>query len=69
MGKNFSKLQETVEPGVLQSMGPQRTAHDLVTEKQVIVCVLIEIIKWKTRQAPPKYIQGSIPIRNYFTII
>ena len=34
MDMNWSKLQEKVEPGVLQSMGSQKiVGHDLVTEK------------------------------------
>ena len=31
---NLSKLQETEEPGILQSVGSQRVGHDLVTEQQ-----------------------------------
>ena len=31
---NMSKLQETEEPGILQSVGSQRVGHDLVTEQQ-----------------------------------
>ena len=34
MNMNLSKLWETGEPGVLQSMGSQRVGHDLVTEQQ-----------------------------------
>ena len=34
MGMNLSKLQETVKPGVLQSMGLQRDGHNLATEQQ-----------------------------------
>ena len=31
---NLSKLWETEEPGILQSIGSQRVGHDLLTEQQ-----------------------------------
>ena len=34
MNKSLSKFQQTVKPGMLQSMGLQRVKHDLATEKQ-----------------------------------
>ena len=40
MDMNLSKLWEIVkdgEPGVLQSMGSQRTGHELATEQQQIL--------------------------------
>ena len=33
MEMNLSKLQETVKPGTVQSMGPKRTKHDRVTKQ------------------------------------
>ena len=30
----YSCLENTVEPGLLQSVGSQKVGHDLVTEKQ-----------------------------------
>ena len=35
MDMNVSKLWETGEPGVLQSMGSQRVGHNWATEQQV----------------------------------
>ena len=34
MDISFSKLWETVKPGVLRSMGMQRVGHDLAPEQQ-----------------------------------
>ena len=34
MDMNVSKLQETVKPGVLRSMGSQRAGHNLATNLQ-----------------------------------
>ena len=34
MDMNLSKLWETEEPGILQSIGSQRVGHDLLTEQQ-----------------------------------
>ena len=34
MDMNLSKLWETEEPGILQSVGSQGVGHDLLTEQQ-----------------------------------
>ena len=39
---NLSKLQETEEPGMLQSTGLQRVRHDLATEQQQR-CLLVSV--------------------------
>ena len=60
MDMNWSKLQEKVEPGVLQSMGSQKiVGHDLVTEKRpnkeiqdraLYICVLKTCLLWKLKR-------------------
>ena len=70
MGMSLSKLQEIVKPGVLQSMGSQKFAHDSANEQQIyflktaLKAIRIMSLKKKKAQVPPHYLNRESKLHN-----